>query len=88
MKLDDKDVEMEMDRYRASVTVISEQNFRQTLKSTPEIQPSDVNLHTYRGVVGVIQVPVECNIQKETIYAIVVAGKTPNLLGRNWLEKI
>ena len=76
----------------ASVKVTSEQTFRQTLKSTLEIQPSDVNLHTYTGqeikVVEVIQVPVEYNNQKETLQAIFGAGKIPNSLGRNWPEKI
>ena len=37
---------MELD-VRASVTVINEQTFRETLKSTPNIQPNDVNLHAY-----------------------------------------
>ena len=91
IKVNGQDVKMEVDT-GASVTVINEQTFRQTLKSTPKIQPSDANLHTYTGeeikVVGVIQVPVEYNNQKEILKAIVVAGKAPNLLGRNWLEKI
>ena len=49
MNVNGQDVQMELD-LRASVTVINiiiEQTFRETLKSTPNIQPSDVNLHTY-----------------------------------------
>ena len=46
MNVNGQDVQMELD-LRASVTVIIEQTFRETLKSTPNIQPSDVNLHTY-----------------------------------------
>ena len=91
IKVNGQDVKMEVDT-GASVTVINEQTFRQTLKSTPKIQPSDGNLHTYTGeeikVVGEIQVLVKYNNQKEILQAIVVAGKAPNLLGRNWLEKV
>lgn len=91
IKLDGQDVTMEVDT-GASVTVISEQTFRQTLKSTSKIQSSDANLHTYTGeeirVLGTIKVPVEYNNQKTTLPAIVVAGKSANLLGRNWLKEI
>ena len=85
------EITMEVDT-GASVTVISEQTYRQTLKSVPKIQPSDANLHTYTGeefkVLGLIKVPVEYSNQKATLPAIVVAGKSPNLLGRNWLKEI
>ena len=85
------EITMEVDT-GASVTVISEQTYRQTLKSVPKIQPSDANLHTYTGeeikVLGLIKVPVEYSNQKATLPAIVVAGKSPNLLGRNWLKYI
>ena len=40
------EITMEVDT-GASVTVISEQTYRQTLKSVPKIQPSDANLHIY-----------------------------------------
>lgn len=90
MKINGQDVKVEVDT-GASVAVISEQTFRETLKSTPKIQPSYANLHTYTckeiKVVRMIQVPAKYN-QKATLQAIVVAGKTPNLLGRNWLEEI
>ena len=91
IKLNGQDVTMEV-HTGASVTVISEQTFRQTLKSTPKIQSSDANLHTYTGeeirVLGTTKVPVDYNNQKTTLTSMVVAGKSPNLLGRNWLMEI
>ena len=41
-----------------------------------------------KKVLGLIKVPVEYSNQKATLPAIVVAGKSPNLLGRNWLKEI
>ena len=72
----------------ASVTVICKQTFRKMLKSTPKITPSNAKLNTYTGkeirVLGTIKVPVQYKDQRKTLSAVVVAGKSPNLLGRNW----
>ena len=58
----------------------------------PKLQSSARRLHTYTGqeleVQGSVTVDVTYNSQQETLALLIVAGKSPSLLGRDWLKKI
>ena len=60
--------------------------------SNQTLQPTIISLRTYTGefltVLGTLEVQVEHNCQSATLPVIIVDGGGPNLLGRNWLEKI
>ena len=74
-----------------TVTVISKITFS-TLKNRPALQNSNTKLHTYSGDSLMILESMEVGIvykgQHYVLPVIVVAGKGPNLLGRNWLNII
>ena len=75
----------------AEVSIISE-GTRQAI--FPELQPvkSNVLLKTYTNevmaVVGELQVKVQYGEQTENLNLIVVSGRGPSLLGRDWLQKL
>ena len=75
----------------AEVSVISE-GTRQAI--FPGLQPtkSSILLKTYTNevmsVVGELQVKVQYGEQTETLKLIVVSGRGPSLLGRDWLQKL
>ena len=75
----------------AEVSVISE-GTRQAI--FPELQPtkSNVLLKTYTNevmsVVGELQVKVQYGEQTENLKLIVVSGRGPSLLGRDWMQKL
>ena len=75
----------------AEVSVISEDT-RQAI--FPELQPtkSNVLLKTYTNevmsVVGELQVKVQYGEQTENLKLIVVSGRGPSLLGRDWMQKL
>ena len=81
---------MEIDN-GAEVSVISE-GTRQAI--FPGLQPtkSSILLKTYTNevmsVVGELQVKVQYGEQTETLKLIVVSGRGPSLLGRDWLQKL
>ena len=55
-------------------------------------KPSHLKLKTVTGeivqLIGSVNVDVEYQNQKQILPLTVVPGKTPSLLGRNWLQKI
>ena len=60
----------------------------------PGLQPtkSSVLLKTYTNelmsVVGELQVAVQYGEQTETLKLIIVSGRAPSLLGRDWMQKL
>ena len=75
----------------AALSIISKTTFESTFRNQM-LKPSTISLKTYTGqtlpVLGMIETHAEHNAQSETLPLIVVDGSGPNLLGRNWLEKI
>ena len=90
MKVNDLNIHLELDT-GASVTVISEQSWKETLKSVP-LHATNVVLKTYSGerldVLGKASVTVEYKNQVKGLSVYVLKGKGPNLMGRNWLGHI
>ena len=90
MKLNDSNIYLELDT-GASVTVISEQPWKETLKSVP-LQATNVVLKTCSGerldVLGKASVTVEYKNPVAGLPVYVLKGKGPNLMGRNWLGHI
>ena len=90
MKLNDSNIYLGLDT-GASVTVISEQSWKETLKSVP-LQATNVVLKTYSGerldVLGKASVTVEYKNQVAGLLVYVSKGEGPNLMGRNWLGHI
>ena len=86
-------LEMEVDT-GAALSVISKSTYDQLWsdESAPPLKPAAAKLKTYTGeqirVVGAITVEVEHNHQQKRLGLLVVAGKGPSLLGRDWLSKI
>lgn len=87
-------VYMEIDT-GASSTLINESTFRKicsTSRIKPVLTADAPNLRTYSGEalkpLGRAQVPVVYGEQKLQLSVVVVPGKGPNLLGRDWLEKL
>ena len=86
-------LEMEVDT-GAALSVISKSTYDQMWsdESAPPLKPAAAKLKTYTGeqirVVGAITVEVEHNHQQKRLGLLVVAGKGPSLLGRDWLSKI
>ena len=58
----------------------------------PKLEESSVKLHTYTKeaikVIGSIMVEVTYKTQVKTLSMLVVAGKGPSLIGRNWLNQL
>ncbi len=78
----------------AAMSVISEDTFRALKKKHPclELCESKVRLHTYTGeqvkVAGQFKTSVKYEEQEIVLPVLVIQGKGPNLIGRNWLQKI
>ena len=82
---------MELDT-GAAVSIISDAT-RKALFPTAKLQHSSVNLRTYTGepiqVAGELLVKVQHGQQEaKQLPLIVVQGKGPSLLGRNWLQYV
>ena len=78
----------------AAVSVISEITYYRlwsTIKRPP-LQNTSVQLRTYSGeklpVRGQVQVQVSYRGQEARLRLVVVAGKGPTLMGRNWLKSL
>eukprot|EP00731_Ephydatia_muelleri_P003665 Em0001g3665a len=93
VKLDGADLMMEIDT-GAVVSVISEETYRQlwTTPRRPKLKPSDVYLRTYTGeriqVKGQITVEAKYGGSTQLLDILVVGGKGPSLMGRDWLHKL
>ena len=86
-------LEMEVDT-RASLSVIGEEldNYIFSARQAPQLVESGIVLHTYTGEEvkskGSCSVNVCYDGVEYSLPLLVVGGKGPALLGRNWLEKI
>ena len=86
-------LEMEVDT-RASLSVIGEEldNYIFSARQAPQLVESEIVLHTYTGEEvkskGSCSVNVCYDGVEYSLPLLVVGGKGPALLGRNWLEKI
>lgn len=78
----------------ASASIISEETYRKlwTNDQTPTLCESSVKLRTYTGeiipVVGAVKVNIAYGSQAAEARLLMVKGKGPSLLGRDWLSKI
>ena len=89
MSLNKAPVNLELDT-GAAVTVMSEGEFRQWFPDQ-SLDRSPVQLKTYTGepmmIIGATEVEVAYQDQEsKTLSLVVVEGKGPSLLGRNWLQ--
>ena len=86
-------VRMELDT-GASATIISDATYQhiQSQNGTFPLQPAQVNLKTYTGetlsLLGSIPLQVRYGNQQVDLVGHVVSGEGPNLLGRDWLQKL
>ena len=86
-------VEMEIDT-GATLSVMTYDTYSNTWNGdqAPPIKPTTANLRTYTGeaikVVGAIDVDVEYEGQQAKLNLVIVDGKGPSLLGRDWLHHI
>ena len=91
--LNEESVKMEVDT-GAAMSVISEDTFRALKKKhlCLELCESKVRLHTYTServkVAGQFKTAVKYEKQEIVLPVLVIQGKGPNLIGRNWLQKI
>ena len=89
--IDGVDVCMELDTGGASVSLVSETQYKQ-LWSGRSLDRSDIRLQTYSKeplvVIGSFDVIVEYEGQKVTLPLIVVKGNGLMFFGRNWLNAI
>ena len=78
----------------AAVSVISEMTYnrRWSAAKRPPLQHTSVQLRTYSGeklpVCGQVQVLVSCRGQEARLSLVVVSGKGPTLMGRDWLKNL
>ena len=76
----------------ASKTVLNEATYDGLRDVLGPLRKTEAVLSTYTGeaipVAGEIIVPVKYGSQQENLKALVVKGKAPNLLGRDWLGVI
>ena len=90
LEVDGKSLQMEIDT-GASLTLVSEQTFR-SLWPNSTLNGSRITLSSYGGesipVLGTVDVHVEYGDQEAVLPLLVVKGKGPSLLGRNWLDKL
>ena len=93
LTLHGKTVQMEVDT-GATLSLMTLDKFRSTWDKShaPSIKPSTANLCTYTGqrldVVGVVEVNVLYKDQNATLSLVIVKGRGPSLLGRDWLSVI
>ena len=89
--LDERECDMEVDT-GASVSIMSEERFKQLRDKGVVLSQSQAKLFTYTGeqipVIGVANVQVKHNSQVATLPLIVTGGAGPTLLGRNWLSTL
>ncbi|KAK3089020.1 hypothetical protein FSP39_000173 [Pinctada imbricata] len=82
-------VTMEIDT-GASVSIISEETFRDLGKL--KLSESKAKLKTYTGedmaILGTVAVHVDYESFSGNLHVIVVKGRGPNLLGRDWLKSL
>ena len=76
----------------ASKTILNEATYERLRDALGPLQTSKAVLTTYTGekipVLGAVMVPVKYEDQHKNLNALIVKGDGPNLLGRDWLEKI
>lgn len=95
MQLNDTDISMEVDT-GASFSVISEQTYTSLWPKhlTPQLRHihNPPILKTYTGqpiqVVGQLTVKVTHNHQQKHLTLLVIKGKGPSLIGRDWLQHL
>ena len=93
LEINQKKLSMEVDT-GASVSLINHAMYTNLWAEShrPKLQPSTRKLRTYTGeeleVHGCLTVDVQYKKQQQTLPLLVVAGKGPSLLGRDWLQKI
>ncbi|CAB4036155.1 Hypothetical predicted protein [Paramuricea clavata] len=86
-------LKMEVDT-GAAVSVMNEDTYTSLKKKHPnlELKESKVRLNTYTGeqvkVLGQLETSVKYEDQEGVWPLLVITGKGPNLIGRNWLQKI
>ncbi|CAB4020384.1 Hypothetical predicted protein [Paramuricea clavata] len=86
-------LKMEVDT-GAAVSVMNEDTYTLLKKKHPnlELKESKVRLNTYTGeqvkVLGQLETSVKYDDQEGVWPLLVITGKGPNLIGRNWLQKI
>ena len=76
----------------ASKTILNEATYQRLCDALGPLQTTMAVLTTYTGekipVLGAVMVPVKYEGQHKNLNALIVKGDGPNLLGRDWLEKI
>ena len=93
VQADRADLRMEIDT-GASVSIISMATYQATWleNERPVLQPSRASLSTFTGekidVIGLIDVRVIYKGQDKCLPLLVVNGKGPSLLGRDWLREL
>ena len=93
VQADRADLRMEIDT-GASVSIISRATYQATWleNERPVLQPSRASLSTFTGekidVIGLIDVRVIYKGQDKCLPLLVVNGKGPSLLGRDWLREL
>ncbi len=91
ISLDGSPLLMEIDT-GAARSVISETVYRQLWKNPPPLQPSSAILRTYTGervpILGTADLNVAYEKQSANVSVMIVEGKTPSLLGRDWLQHL
>ena len=91
--VDNVKLDMEVDT-GASVSIISEETYSRLWSEgqQPFLQESAITLRTYSGeqlsIKGTLAVDVQYKDQKASLQLVVVTGRGPSLLGRDWLSKI
>ena len=86
-------LQMEVDT-GAALSIISQETFNTLWPATsaPIVHATDTKLKSYTGEVigvkGTIEVEVEYEDQKAKLPLVIVDGKGPTLLGRNWLHHL
>ena len=73
-------------------TILNKATYERLRDALGPLQTSKAVLTTYTGekipVLGAVMVPVKYEDQHKNLNALIVKGDGPNLLGRDWLEKI
>ena len=89
--IEQQEVTMEIDT-GASLSLINEDTWRRLGKDRSVLQESQVHLQTYTGeeipIFGSCSVTVQYKDQSQTLSVIVVPGRGPNFLGRDWLAQL
>ena len=90
IQVDDQPIQMEIDT-GASVSILSSATYKENFSEKP-LQASSVVLRTYAEDpltnLGSLTVEVQHNARKMNLPLLVIEGNGPNLLGRDWLEKL